>query len=168
MNKQSLRAFSSGLITATTVLGSIYFITPSSEQSILETRRTADHVVPESEELKAEIKLLKDQVKEQSLIIQEYESSENVISEDNNSTNQHEPQSEPIRIYHLQVDTGMTSSEISSILEEAKIISNGKELQQYFMDQKLTRQIQVGKFEVSSNMTIKNIVSLLTEKTITE
>ncbi|MDX8364228.1 hypothetical protein [Cytobacillus sp. IB215665] len=165
MNKQSIRAFSSGLITATTVLGSIYFITPSSEQSM---NKPDDHVMSETEELKAEIKLLKDQVKEQSLIIQEYEFSESVNNEDNTITNEHEPQSEPIRIYHLQVDTGMTSSEISSILEEAKIITSGKELQQYFMDQQLSRQIQVGKFEVNSNMTIENIVSLLTGNTIFE
>lgn len=56
----------------------------------------------------------------------------------------------------------MTSSDISSLLEEAGVIQNQMDLHNYIVDQNLAGRIQIGNYEVDSSMTIKQITELIT------
>ena len=60
------------------------------------------------------------------------------------------------------IQLGMTSSEISAQLEEAGIILNRIDMDNYFADQGLAGNIQVGNYELSSAMSLKQIAEMIT------
>ncbi|QUG42111.1 hypothetical protein KD050_02085 [Psychrobacillus sp. INOP01] len=62
----------------------------------------------------------------------------------------------------LSIQIGMTSSEISAKLEDAGIILNKVDLDNYFSDQELAGRIQVGNYEVNSSMSLKQIAETIT------
>lgn len=63
----------------------------------------------------------------------------------------------------LIIRKGMTSTDISSILEQTNIIKNRKDFEQYLEDKKLSEGIQIGTYEINSSMTIVEIANLITK-----
>lgn len=63
----------------------------------------------------------------------------------------------------LIIRKGMTSTDISSILEQTNIIKNRKDFDQYLEDKKLSEGIQIGTYEINSSMTIVEIANLITK-----
>ncbi|MET0785870.1 MAG: hypothetical protein ABWY25_04130 [Paenisporosarcina sp.] len=62
----------------------------------------------------------------------------------------------------LIVRPGMNSPEISSLLENAKIIKNRKDFDQFLTDNQLAESIQIGTYELNSSMTIEEIADIIT------
>lgn len=62
----------------------------------------------------------------------------------------------------LSIQLGMTSSEISTKLEDANIILNKVDLNNYLSDQGLAGRIQVGNYELNSSMSLKQIAETIT------
>lgn len=62
----------------------------------------------------------------------------------------------------LSVEVGMTSSEISAALEDAGIIQNSVDLDNYLSDQGLAGRIQLGNYELTSSMSLKQIAETIT------
>lgn len=62
----------------------------------------------------------------------------------------------------LSIQLGMTSSEISAKLEDANIILNKVDLNNYLSDQGLAGRIQVGNYELNSSMSLKQIAETIT------
>lgn len=62
----------------------------------------------------------------------------------------------------LDIQKGMTSSEISAKLEDAGIIQNKMDLNNYLTDQGLAGRIQLGNYEVNSSMSLKQIAETFT------
>lgn len=62
----------------------------------------------------------------------------------------------------LSIQLGMTSSEISTIIEDAGIILNKVDLDNYLSDQGLAGRLQVGNYELNSSMSLKQIAETIT------
>ncbi|WP_419959007.1 hypothetical protein [Psychrobacillus sp. BM2] len=62
----------------------------------------------------------------------------------------------------LSIQLGMTSSEISAKLEDANIILNKVDMNNYLSDQGLAGRIQVGNYELNSSMSLKQIAETIT------
>jgi hypothetical protein len=64
----------------------------------------------------------------------------------------------------LEIKPGMKSKDIGTLLENAGIIQSNQNFEDYLNKQYLSRNIQVGKYELNSSMTIKQIAEFITEK----
>ncbi|MDG5470810.1 hypothetical protein P6709_03550 [Jeotgalibacillus sp. ET6] len=62
----------------------------------------------------------------------------------------------------LTIEPGMTSPEISQELEEFDIIEDASKLDEYLNNQELTENIQIGKYDVNSSLSIEEIADLIT------
>ncbi|GGA32115.1 endolytic transglycosylase MltG [Psychrobacillus lasiicapitis] len=63
----------------------------------------------------------------------------------------------------LHIQSGMTSRDISTSLEQAGIIQNKQDFEDYLIAQDLSSKIQIGQFELNSTMTIKQIAEIITK-----
>lgn len=63
-----------------------------------------------------------------------------------------------VRHSYLIIKRGMSSSEVASLLEQAKIIENKDEFITYLREHKLTTSIRTGEFLLNSGMTFAEIV----------
>lgn len=63
----------------------------------------------------------------------------------------------------LIIRANMTSTEISSSLEQTGIIKNQKDLDNYLIDNNLTTRIQIGTYNLNSSMTLAEIANLITK-----
>lgn len=64
----------------------------------------------------------------------------------------------------IEVKKGMTSKQVCRLLEDAGIVEDWSEFNDYMIGRKLTDNINVGKFTVSSTMDWKEIARILTGK----
>ncbi|MCZ8534803.1 hypothetical protein [Psychrobacillus psychrodurans] len=62
----------------------------------------------------------------------------------------------------LSVEVGMASSEISAQLEDAGIILNKVDMDNYLSDQGLAERIQIGNYKLNSSMSLKQIAETIT------
>ena len=56
----------------------------------------------------------------------------------------------------------MTTSEIAELLEKAKIIDDSMKFQDYMNKEKLSQQVQIGEYIVSSDMSYEELSKLIT------
>lgn len=68
----------------------------------------------------------------------------------------------PVTSMTLSIQVGMTSSEISTKLEDAGIIQNKVDMDNYLSDQGLAGRIQVGDYELTPSMSLKQIAETIT------
>ncbi|WP_394187739.1 hypothetical protein [Paenisporosarcina quisquiliarum] len=137
------------------------FISTSNSSGVSKTAPNGYELV-KSEELKslqAELSTSKEQLAQIQLDLE-------AISKENNTDEQVEefddPSSDQIKTV-LIIRSGMTSTDISSILEQTNIIKNRKDFYQYLEDKKLSEGIQIGTYELNSSMTIAEIANLITK-----
>lgn len=64
----------------------------------------------------------------------------------------------------IEVKKGMTSKQVCRLLEDAGIVGSAEEFNNYMIERKLTDNINVGRFTVSSTMDWKEIAHILTGK----
>lgn len=63
----------------------------------------------------------------------------------------------------LIIRANMTSADISSTLEQAGVIKNRRDLDNYLIDQELSKRIQIGTYNLNSSMTLAEIADLITK-----
>ena len=146
MNKMALRYLGIGIFlsgTFLTIYNAISHDTPASEKD-LETAYKASQ-----EELQA--------VKQQLADLQLN------IDKANNEGSEQTVATQPVRTTILMIETGMTPSEVSTHLENTQIIDNKNDLENYLIENNLTSRVQVGKYELSSEMSIQQIVDIITK-----
>ena len=86
------------------------------------------------------------------------------IDKANNESSQQTVATQQVRTTILTIETGMTPSEVSAHLENTQIIDNKNDLEDYLIENKLTSRVQVGKYELSSEMSIQQIVDIITKR----
>ena len=64
----------------------------------------------------------------------------------------------------ISVEKGNTATVVCNKIEEAGIVENGKVLRTYLINHNLTDYINVGKYTLSSDMTIEEIAEIITER----
>ncbi|MFB1050353.1 endolytic transglycosylase MltG [Paraliobacillus sp. JSM ZJ581] len=156
--KQTLRAFATGLLTATLIIAVIYFIekddTEDNKAVNLTTKQMKQAL--ESQGYTISLETNKDE-------------QEQVTPEPNDSNQADQPNeqnSKPkeVRIYTLTIESGMTISEIAEILADAKIIKSTRSFISYLQDHEYGTNIQVGQFELTDQMTLEQISRTIANK----
>lgn len=153
-----IRGLGIGLFTA----GILFtFISMPNSSDVSNTAPNGYELV-KSEELKslqAELSTSKEQLAQIQLDLE-------AMSKENNTNVQvetvDEPSSDHVKTV-LIIRSGMTSTDISSILEQTNIIKNRKDFDQYLEDKRLSEGIQIGTYELNSSMTIAEIANLITK-----
>jgi hypothetical protein len=186
--KHTVRSFSIGLLTAGVIMliGFYYFGSESAQTQEL----SVDEMVPLVEEEGYRIITEEDYISlsvqnDNSSVNEEEEeeeteestedadeSEENAEEEDNtedNNSNEasdeeenEESEEEEITTYTLNIEPGMTSSEFSSLLEENNIVEDADEFNQYIEDEDYSLRVQIGEFDLNSDMSIYEIAEEIT------
>ena len=154
MKKTSILFLGIGLFLAGTII--------QIDQRFLEEEITSTGVVSNQayEQSQKELSNVKEQLAQLQLNLENAQKEQ--PSEPNNEENKQQASSPTIQAFTLSITSGMTSSDISSLLEEAGVIQNELDLHNYIVDQNLAGRIQIGNYEVDSTMSIKQITELIT------
>lgn len=156
MNKATIQAFSTGIIFATAILAGFYYgnnlnekvtFTTSDAKKMLEVQGyniTKSNVPMEQAKTNMEPK----------------DVSKNTIETEDNKENK---KNEKVTSYILKVKSKMTTREIAELLEKEKIIDDATEFQDFMNKEKLSRQVQIGEYIVSSNMNYEELGKLITQ-----
>ena len=156
MNKGTLRAFSAGIIFATTIITVFYY---GSHSNAGQAFTPAD---------------AKKMLKEQGYSVLKTSVVNNIEKKDvskkklqSKSTAQtvknKEVKKEKVVSYILKVKYRMTVEEIAEILKKEKIIDNATEFKNYMRAQKLTHKVQVNEYIVTNDMSYEELGKLLTQ-----
>ncbi|MFJ7637209.1 hypothetical protein ACQKL0_07085 [Peribacillus sp. NPDC097264] len=153
MNKVTLQAFSAGLIVSTTIFAGFYYMTEPNE----ETGPTVEEAKKLLNEKGYLVSLQKDErlnsEKEEKRIDKEEKKQEKEVPKKNN----------PVVSYTLEVKANMTTLEIATKLEKEKIIDDAARFESYVEDQGFSKNIQIGEFVVTDNMTYRQLAKTLTQ-----
>jgi len=71
---------------------------------------------------------------------------------------------ETVKSYHLSIQSGMTSKEISELLEKAGIIDKSESFDDYLAQREAQHLIQIGEYELNSGMNFKELAELITRE----
>ncbi len=146
MSRSSLRGFAAGLLTATILLGGSYYYLEDHQQ-----KRT--------------IETLKEESERYGYVLMKPE-KEKVSELPVHTTSNHQETTSEIEesfiSYTLTVTKGMNSEDIIALLLQNGILNNAKDFQIYLEDHQLTRSIQIGTYEITSDMTHEQIAQTIT------
>jgi len=170
MSKTGFQAFAAGMIVATSVLGGTYLF--SGDQ-----HTEADAEQKELSEKEVEEFLTSNQ--QTAISIDEYEellatknaevtekateeTPKEETTENAEATKEAEEKKEEVIKYKVTIKAGMTTSEVSDLLEQNAIISDSFEFDQYLIKNNYHTQVQLGTFEVQKGMTFKQLAEAIT------
>ncbi|MCJ8006836.1 endolytic transglycosylase MltG [Lederbergia wuyishanensis] len=150
MNKQTTRAFASGLLVSALILYAyVQFFqkkpdpVPALKEGYIEINQTEyEQLKQESDEWKNKFETLAKKKAEQ-------------ISKTTEKTVNH---------YEIVIPEGVSSIEISTELEDAGIIDNAEDFNNYLANKNLQRYIQFGKFELNDSMSYEEICNVIAKK----
>lgn len=157
--KTIIRSYALGLLTAVIAVGIVYF---------QDENTAADHTEKQNitlDEAKNFVTLKGYQViptedwKELNDIKESYEQ---LIEEQNEAKPETEEEPISYHSYLLTIEPGMNSSDVSELLYQAQIIDNEKRFNQYLVENGLSTRIQIGEYELISDMTYEEIAAIIT------
>ncbi|MGM0844242.1 MAG: hypothetical protein ACQEUT_04625 [Bacillota bacterium] len=152
MNKQNTKAFAAGLLLSSIVLIIFSFYNQDETNSIKTLEEQGYTILTEEEEKNAaeELASLQEQVE--------------TLNKSRESGEQHLVTSEDTRSeITLTVSSGMTPMEIGRKLEDEGIIKNSSDLNSYLVKSGLADKIQIGDYQLHSEMTLEEISTILTK-----
>lgn len=170
--KQTIMAFSIGLLTATGIFTLVYLIEDRPQEN------TANDSTLSVEDVEAyaenhQLKVLTDDDYQQ--LINENEEMKNQIEQQEIAENEDEAEQEDTgtsenedesgeNVYHyvLQIESGMNSSDIADLLESNQVIEDASSFIEYLQENDLSQTIQLGSYEVTSTMSIEEIAQMIT------
>lgn len=159
MNKVAIQAFSSGIIFATAIMAGFYYGNNLDEQTKLTTSDAKKILIAKGYNItKPSISNRPEQVKTNS--DPKNVAKGNKVTENNGEIEKNEK----VISYILKVKSKMTTSEIADLLEKEKIIEDAPKFQDYMNKEKLSRQVQIGEYIVSSNMSYQELGKLITKQ----
>ncbi|UOQ93742.1 hypothetical protein MUO14_01715 [Halobacillus shinanisalinarum] len=149
--KQTVRSFSVGLMAATLILSIFYWMEPDEVSS--DVSQLSEKDMFQKLEDKGYNILTDEQL--ESMAAPKATSN----NEENTPTNQsnHEPKS-----ITLEIESGMSSTDISEILYEQEMIEDAKAFDQYIREEGHSRYIQIGEFEVNEKMSKQQMADVIT------
>ncbi|SFA96136.1 MULTISPECIES: endolytic transglycosylase MltG [unclassified Bacillus (in: firmicutes)] len=164
MNSRVIRAFALGIVFAVSILGTYYYVKDVgvsgelNEQSAKKYLEKKNFVVLTSDEYK------KTQFKEKAV-----KKETAAKKKESPTTSSIEKPAAPVEKkpevinYSLYIVSGMTSGEIAEVLAKQKIVANKFEFEQYLIKNNYHTEVQLGTFEVNSEMTYEEIAKVITK-----
>ena len=181
--KYYLRGLGTGILFATVILFISYayrmsdkqikerakelgMVFPGKESSI-EAETTTKEVVDESTtgENNSEETTKDEEIKESTSDVEtEENSTEEKTTEEKTTEEETTKSDKPVKSYVLTVTSRTISRDVARKLEDAGIIDDAEEFNDYLCENDYASNIQNGKFTVKSNMTYKEIAEIITSK----
>lgn len=174
MSKTGFQAFAAGMIVATSVLGGTYLLSGTQQ---------ADADTEQQELSENEVEKFLTSKQQTAISIDEYEellasknaevtekaseeapqekTSENKEATQATEKAKEEPKEEVIK-YNVTIKAGMTTNEVSNLLEQNAIISDSFEFDQYLIKNNYHTRVQLGTFEVQKGMTFQQLAEAIT------
>ncbi|ALX48090.1 hypothetical protein [Lentibacillus amyloliquefaciens] len=176
--KQTIRSFAIGLLTASLVLLGVFYFADYSQsetQSNLSTEEMIEtvesegyHVLTESEYISVSVQSDNNsETADNEDSSQENTSDEADTNENNNTEEEQEENSEDAEetdqtSYTLTIESGVIPSEVSQTLEDNNIIDDAESFTTFMEDEEYSQLIQLGEFELSSDMDHNEIAETIT------
>lgn len=159
MKKSSFRAFG----TAFFLIGAIMVIGEKFQLPFLSTESSSDQ--EEMTKLEQQLSAAKKQI----TILEETIETESVSNElelesDNEQSNVHTKKDTDVSTKTLYIYDGLTLSDIAQKLKDLGIIKNSVEMELFLAQKDYAKSIQIGQFELNSNMTVEEIANIITGK----
>ncbi|MDP4526087.1 endolytic transglycosylase MltG [Bacillus halotolerans] len=152
MTKRGIQAFAGGIILATAVLASVFYLTDEDQAAAVKEQKTVtEQDVNNYLDSKKMVSVNRDEY--QKLL----DSKEKSLSDDSSSDTKNK-----VKTYKLIIKDGMSTADVSAILEKEGIISSAKDFNDYVIDAGYHKEIRAGEFKVKSDMSFKKIVKTLT------
>ncbi|BDG80690.1 hypothetical protein BJH90_15040 [Bacillus halotolerans] len=152
MTKRGIQAFAGGIILATAVLASVFYLTDEDQAAAVKEQKTVtEQDVNNYLDSKKMVSVNRDEY--QKLL----DSKEKSLSDDSSSDSKNK-----VKTYKLIIKDGMSTADVSAILEKEGIISSAKDFNDYVIDAGYHKEIRAGEFKVKSDMSFKKIVKTLT------
>ncbi|MDQ0351023.1 hypothetical protein J2R98_000826 [Alkalibacillus filiformis] len=155
-------AFSLGIIVTTLILSVVYFSEAEGEQEVADVESNEHITIEEAHELLEEeghiiisqsemdqFDQLEADYNDLNEQLEEYQAEESITDHDH-------------KVFTLEVESGMSTQNIASVLEEQGIINDSGELVNYLTENDYSRAIQVGTYVVTSEMTHQQIAITIT------
>lgn len=156
MNKSAIRFLGIGLFLAGAVI-QIQLMLDEDEQA------KDDIITPLAyEQSQSELESVKNQLAQLQLDLENAQ-KEQATPEQENKVVPTEDSSNGSTNTVLHIQSGMTSRDISVSLEQAGIIRNKQDFEDYLSAQDLSSKIQIGQYELNSTMSIKHIAEIITK-----
>ncbi|MEC2076560.1 hypothetical protein [Metabacillus fastidiosus] len=164
MSKVGFQAFAAGMIVATSVMGASYFLEnnqKSAEQSV------------QKEVTDAQVKNYLSKKGQLAISNEEYDDLKNqkeklLIEQKNNQVNKTEqnkeqPKEQEKKKYTLMIRKGMSTSDVSNLLQANGIIASSKDFNQFLIKGNYHTKVQLGDFEVVQGMNFQQITAVITK-----
>lgn len=179
--KQTLRAFSLGMLVTTLIFSTHFFFfsedTPNtiaspSDADMIETLEDSGYTIYTDEELAAYIDA---QLTEQMLTEENQNNDRDTGESEPSSTPENEPSIEDTSeidqeadndtsSFILTIEPGMTITEVSNYLIIANLIESREQFVDYLSDNGYATNIQVGSFELNRDMSLAEVVEVIANK----
>lgn len=177
--KHLLQGTAIGLFIATSVFSAVYFFGPSGEGSNKNVSSIDDAIaLLESEQYSVitdeELERLHDEIRQLERILEEtyQEDLDEVDDEGTNEENDTDEiadevddstdEEEEVREFVLKIEAGMHSRNIGEVLKKYGIVEDERDFERYVLELGVDRRIQIGEFKLTSNMTMDDIVKIIT------
>ncbi|GGM31525.1 hypothetical protein GCM10011351_17110 [Paraliobacillus quinghaiensis] len=164
--KQIVRAFALGILTATVLLGVIYFFDNDNDDVVGE-QNTAENNVMDLEEMIEELEMngyyvsTEEPTDEQDLTETETQKESTENESENESGSDTDTETTAPETFNLTIESGMTISQVAESLENANIIEDREVFITYLNDNDYGTNIQIGEFELNSEMTLQEIADTI-------
>lgn len=171
MSKTGFQAFAAGMIVATSVLGGTYLLSGTQQaEADTEQRELSENEVAKFLTSKQQTAISIDEYEEllasKNAEVTEKASEEapkKEVTENIEATQEtEEKKKEEVIKYNVTIKAGMTTSEVSDLLEQNAIISDSFEFDQYLINNDYHTKVQLGTFEVQKGMTFKQLAEAIT------
>ncbi|KKI88608.1 hypothetical protein WQ54_30920 [Bacillus sp. SA1-12] len=166
MSKTGFRAFAAGMIVATSVLGGTYLISDNKSASADEenkkvTQKDIESYLTSNGKIALTTGEYEELLAAKDKAVQQPAENNTQQKESTPTETSEEPKKEVIK-YNLVVRSGMTTSEISDLLEQNGIIDDSFNFDQFLIKGKYHQRIQLGTFAVQRGMTFQQLADALT------
>ncbi|QED48640.1 MltG/YceG/YrrL family protein [Cytobacillus dafuensis] len=157
MNKRSIRAFAFGILITVCILGSFYYFSEDGKKEQINIEK-AEALLNESGFIVVE----KQKYSEMENTITKLTKKEAEKPQKKEVVNKPKDM-EPTTSFTIEIVSGMVSHDISSILEEKKLIDDADRFETYLEEYGYSKKIQLGTFEVKKGMSYKEIANIITK-----
>lgn len=170
MHKRNIRSFSFGILFSVIIVAIYTFMFDEESEAPAYTEdgaktylKEAGYTVMTDEEYNSQLDAALTEDKNQQNAPDSIEETENEPDATEDGQDAQDAPEAPSVPFELEINNGMTPSQISSLLQQAGLIENADEFTQYVEENGYSTKIQLGTFEVTKGMSFEEIAKIITK-----
>ncbi|MBM7662152.1 hypothetical protein JOC85_002959 [Bacillus mesophilus] len=164
MNTNQKSSFAAGLLVATVICGSIYFLEPNQVSSVPTIESPSEAEIKESLTTAGYVILTEQEWEEQLAIVEaaEVEEEDPEVTESSTDTSNTGAEQEAVAsLTILNVASGMTSFDVGKVLVTVGITDSAMSFVQEVEKRGVSNRLRPGTYEISSDMTVDQVISIV-------